>query len=454
MSRISEFYGFQDKTFYRSVFKVCLPIAVQQTINFTLQLVDNIMVGSLGDTTIAAVALANQVSFVIMILNMGLCAAGTAFASQHWGRGDVPSIRRTLGLVLEGTGVMGILFFALSQLVPEFLLSIFSSDAAVIAEGTIYLKAVGYTFLLQPIILSVGSILRSMEELKIPTVTTVLGVATNCVFNYLMIFGKLGFPVMGVAGAAYATNIANIVNCTVLLLWTYKKKVPLVTDHSPLFRGMPGYPVRFLKRAIPILGNEALWAGAQTVLVLIYARLGTQMSAAMGIFNVLERIALLFFMALSNGCVVIVGKELGQEHLNTAFTYATRLRRLAISAAFIMGPLVNIIGPMILSLYNASELAKYIVVCNLFTLAIKLPFEAHNFMMAVGVLRAGGDTRFAFVMDSGAHWVLNVPFLLLGAFIIQAPLQWVFAFTLPADLIKMYLGWRRFYSRKWINVLR
>jgi len=112
MSRISEFYGFQDKTFYRSVFKVCLPIAVQQTINFTLQLVDNIMVGSLGDTTIAAVALANQVSFVIMILNMGLCAAGTAFASQHWGRGDVPSIRRTLGLVLEGTGVMGILFVA------------------------------------------------------------------------------------------------------------------------------------------------------------------------------------------------------------------------------------------------------------------------------------------------------------------------------------------------------
>ncbi len=454
MSKISAYFGFEDTVFYRSIWKVCVPLALQQTINFVLQLVDNIMVGSLGDTVIAAVALANQVSFVVMILIMGICAGGTAFASQHWGRGDVPSIRRTMGLVLLCAGAMGVVFFILSQFCPEFLLRIFSKDEAVIAAGVVYLRAVGYTYLLQPIILGVGAMLRSMEELKIPTFTTIIGVIVNCVFNYLMIFGKLGFPVMGVLGAAVATVIANVVNCALLILLMYTKRFPLVEDHSPVFRGMPGYPKRFFARALPVLGNEALWAGAQTMLIFLYAQLGTQMTAAMGIFNVLEKIALIFFMALSNGGVVIVGKELGVERFDVAYTYALRLRRLTIALAFVMGPLINLIGPAMLGLYNASPMAKYIVRCSLLALAVKLPFDAHNFMMIVGILRAGGDTRFAFVVDSGAQWLLVLPFVALGAFVLQVPLPWVFAFTIPAEIIKFFIGRRRFYSRKWINVLK
>ncbi|MDL2224953.1 MATE family efflux transporter [Eubacteriales bacterium OttesenSCG-928-M02] len=450
---VVDYYGFNDKVFYRSVFQICIPLAIQQAINLFIQFVDNVMVGALGDEAVAAVTLAGQVPFFMMILSMGACAAGTSFASQQWGRGEQDQIRKTTGLTLICAFVIAGFFLAISQLFPTGVLRIFSSDAAVIREGVSYLRIVTWGFPFQAVTFSLGAILRSMEEVKIPTYGTLAGVVTNCVFNYLLIFGKFGFPRWGVAGAAVATVIAHIVNAAVIVLLTYKKRLPIVTNKTPMFRDMRGFPQRFFRVAFPVMGNEGLWAIAQIALTFIYAKLGTQMTAAMGVFGVLERISLVFFMAMANGCVVIAGKEVGQGNFDTAYTYCMRLRRLVLIMGVFMAILINLLGPVLLQFYNVSDYVKYIVRCNLFILLFKLSIDAHNFMIVVGILRAGGDTRYAFIIDSGAQLLLMVPIMAFAAFVLHVPLHWMFAFTIPAEVIKFFIGRHRFLSKKWMNVL-
>ena len=452
--RIIRFYDFEDHVFYHNIRIIAVPMVLQQIVHFSLQVLDNVMVGALGDAAIAAVALAGQVSFVMMIFVQALGSAATSFASQQWGREEIAGIRHTTGILLVSSMTTAMVFFCISQFIPELALRLFSKDELVIAQGIDYLRMVGWSYPIQALILSISNIMRSVERPKEAMAATCVGVATNGVLNYIFIFGKLGFRAMGVYGAALATTIAFGVNLLTLLWLTYRSECPVFLDKSPMFSGMNGYLKRFFQYAFPVFCNEALWSFAQMALIWIYAQLGTQMSAAIGIFNVIEQLYLVFVIAVSSSSVVLLGKEIGRKETQSAQHHAIIYLRLAVTAGILIAVFLNLaIGPVLL-LYNASQVAKYIVRHCVLAMLIKLPFNAYNFIALVGVLRSGGDAKHAFFIDAGMHWLGTVSCVMLAAFVLQVPLQWVYAFTIPGDVVKFILGYRRVRSEKWIHTLQ
>ncbi len=444
---------FNDKEFFKTFVKLAIPIALQNLVASSLNMVDTVMVGQLGETEIAAVGLANQFFFLLNLLMFGIVSGSAIYTSQYWGKRDLPNLRRVLGLSLMLSISAAFIFTCVSLLLPSQVIRIFSEDARVIELGSQFLRIVGLSYMITAVTFSFSFVLRSTGQAKLPMRISVMALLINTALNYLLITGKFGFPALGVRGSAIATVIARTIEVTVLLTIIYKNQYPVAAKLHEMMDLSKEFVGRFLNTTIPVILNESFWSLGVTMYSVAYGRMGTDVVASINIASTVERLAMVLFVGMGNACAVMVGNQIGAGQEGKAFDYA---KKFLITGPFIgifMGIALILSSKGILSVYNVSSGVYEAAARVLFVIALAMPVKIYNMIMIVGVLRSGGDTKFSLIIDTIGVWFIAVPLAFLGGLVWKLPVHWVYTFIIAEEVFKFTLGVRRFVTKKWINNL-
>ena len=444
---------FRDKVYLKTLVKVALPITVQYFILNGLNAIDVMMIGQLGDVPVAGVGLANEIFFLLSLMVFGIGSGGAIFAAQYWGKRDLPNLHKVLGISLV-IGVLGGSFFSVVALFfGEQALSLYTNDQEVIALGSQYLSLVGFIYVPWTITYVYASILRSAERVRLPMLVSILALGVNTLLNYALILGHFGFPALGVKGASIATVIARLLECGGLLFFTYFRKTPAAATLREMFAFDMSFLKKFLKTSLPVIFNEMLWSLGMTTYTAVYAHIGTDAIAAVNIAHTIESLAFVFFMGIGNGCAIIVGNKIGAGEDQTAFRYGTNSIWITILIAIGLGLVLVAASGAILSLYNISELSRVYARTIIMIAGLILWLRASNMTVFIGLLRAGGDTRYALFTEMFSMWGIGVPLAFLGGFVLHLPVYWVYLMVITDELIKFIIGMRRVFTRRWINNL-
>ncbi len=444
---------FRDKTYLRAMVKIGLPITVQYFILNSLNAIDVMMIGQLGDVSVAGVGLANEIFFLLSLMVFGIGSGGAIYAAQFWGNKDVNNLRKVLGLSLLGAMLAGAAFGLVALLIPEKVLGIYTNDPAAIELGSQYLRIVCLCYLPWTITSTFAVILRSTENVRLPMLVSIIALSLNTLLNYLLILGNLGFPALGVKGAAIATLISRSLECVAMLVLAYTRKTPAAASLKEMFGFQKVFVKKYLKTTFPVVANEMLWSLGMTTYTAIYAHIGTEAMAAYNIAHTIESLAFVFFMGIGNACAIMVGNKIGAGEEQTAFHYGKWSVTFSILVALVIGVGVILIAPTILTLYNISDVSKDYALKIMRIAGMVLWMRGSNMTIFVGILRSGGDTRYALFTELFSMWGVGVPLAFLSAFVLHLPVYWVYLIVITDELIKFTIGLRRVYSRRWINNL-
>ncbi|NLV63550.1 MAG: MATE family efflux transporter [Clostridiaceae bacterium] len=442
---------FGDSVFYKNLFRIAIPITIQNLIMSSLNFVDTIMVGQLGETNIAAVALANQLFFLIALFLFGVGSGASVFVAQFWGKKDVINIRKVLGLSMLCSVVVSVLATLIVMIFPEVVLSLFTKDTEVIRISASYLRIVCFSYIPTSITFCFASTLRSTGQSKLPMIASAVALSVNTVLNYIFIFGKLGMPAMGARGAAAATVIARFAEAILILGAVYSLKLAPAASFRELFAFSRDFAVRFFQVVIPVIMNEVLWSTGVTMYTVVYGRMGTNILASINIASAIEGISFVLFRSMSNACAVLVGNKIGEGDEQTAFTYSLRMAILGPALGITVGLILFFSSGNLLVFYNVTEQVyeNARIILRIFSFVI--PLKVFNMINIVGILRSGGDTKFSLILDTFGVWFIAVPLAFVGGLVYHLPVYIVYVLVNLEEIFKFSLGLKRFISKKWIN---
>ena len=444
---------FRDKYFFRAMLALAVPVAFQQLISAGLNMIDVLMVGQLGEASVAALGLANQIFFLLILFLFGVTSGMSIFTAQYWGKGDTENIRKVLGLCLTMSVSVAALFSLAAILVPEKLMGFYTEDPEVIQLGSSYLRIVGFSYIPMAISVSYISILRSITQVKMTVVVSVLALALKTLLAYILIFGHFGFPTLGVRGAAIGTCVGWALESVLLLVLAYILKTPLAGNPLTFFHFKRPFVMNILRTSMPAAINEVIWSFGITTYNAVYARIGTDAIAAIQINATVEELMFVVFIGLGNACSVMVGNKIGEKDRETAFEYSRRFTILAVMASILAGALVFFIRGFVAGMYQLSPSATQNLMNIMLVYSLSAWLRVFNFILFIGALRAGGDTRYAMFTELFSIWVIGVPAALIGGFVLHFPVYIVYAMVLLEEAAKAIIIYRRFISRKWIHDL-
>ncbi len=442
---------FADKAFIKNLVRIAVPIAMQNLIVSSLSFVDTVMIGQLGETEIAAVGLGNQVFFLILIMIFGMGSGTAVFVAQYWGKNDAAGIRRSLGICLTGSLILASFFSAASIFAPEKVLALFTLDQAVIDTGKDYLVFVGISYLFTAVSTSFSTALRSTERPNIPMYASSVSLILNSLLNWVLIFGKLGFPALGVKGAAIATTISRLAETGILIAIVYRRGGPLAGSLADFFSIDFAFVRRFVRTAFPVLMNETVWSLGMTVYKAIYARMGTSVLASTNIAETLINLIFVVFIGTGNAAAVIIGKKIGGGEEDRAQEYAKHFSVMSVAFALPLGAVMAALAPVVPMAFNVSPEVGRATRNILLVIACYLPFKALNMHTVVGIMRSGGDTTFAFCLDLCGVWLIGVPLAYICGLRMGLPIHIVYIFSQSEEAVKSLIGIGRVLSRKWIH---
>lgn len=444
---------FSDKKFLNTMLTLAIPIMLQNLVFASLNLVDGVMIGQLGDSAVAAVGVANQVFFLVSLLFFGIGSGTAIFAAQYWGRKDTARIHSVLGISLL-LSISGALVFSLvAILFPVKVISIYSTDPAVISQGSIYLKIVAFSYVITAITNNFAFVLRSTENVKLPLLTSLVALSLNTIMNYALVLGNFGLPSLGVRGAAIATVISRLIEVILLLTIIYWKKLPIAA-RLPALINFKIIPLKkFFNTTVPVIATEIIWSFGITTYNIVYARIGTESIAAVNIAGTLDKIIFVIFIGLGHACAIMIGNQIGAGDNDRATSYAKNFLIVGAIGAALLGIFMYLFASPLLTLYKVSDVTINFTIKLIGLMAISLPVRSLNLILLIGILRAGGDTKIAFFIDAGSVWVVGVPMALIGAFVLGLPIHWVYLMVLADEVVKLVLGLIRYFSQRWINFL-
>lgn len=442
---------------------LAIPIAIQEVLTTFLQFIDNIMVSYINtaDKTesgesiaIAAVSFAGSNFFLFILLMVGITSGVSIFTAQFWGDKDLTNTRKTVGFSLLCSIGGALLFSIPSALFADQFISFFTENSAVISMGGTYLRIICISYFFTAVTFSLSSSLKSIANIKTPIIVSFIGFGLNTVLNYLLIFGKLGLPEMGVAGAATATVIAKVVESLILISVLFIQKSPLVTTN---FREYVTYPAGFIPKIVrttlPVVGNEMGWALGIFVYNKIYASLGTDSATA---FSIAERVSFLFmvaFIGTSVATATLMGNTIGKNDLDEAQDNSKRIMIFAAGGAVLVGIVCALLAPFWAgSIFHVQtnvmrETITILIICT----AITLPFKVVNMHGVNGLMRSGGDTTFSMFVDIGCLWLVGVPIAVVSAVVLKMPVHWVYLLIGIEEILKSIIVLKRVHSGRWIN---
>ncbi|TPE20670.1 MATE family efflux transporter [Clostridium perfringens] len=441
----------RDKRFYRLLFSIALPIAVQNLITFMVSMVDTLMVGALGEIQLSAVSIANNLFFVLTILMFGLAGGSNIMISQYWGKGNVKTIHKILAIMYRVCLLITGIFIFIALFLPKYFMGIFTTDKAVIYFGASYLRIVCIGYLFYSITNCTIMMLRSVKTVSISIIVYTASLVVNSILNWILIFGNLGAPELGIRGAAIATVCARITEFSIVLvfMFIYERKIGLKIEH--LLKLDKEILKDYVGLCTPVLCNELLWAIGASMISVIVGRMGTEVVAANSINGVAHQFVTVFIFGMSNATAVIIGNTIGEGKKEKAKEYAYSIGIFSVVMGCISGLMILLIKPFVVNFYNVSYSTKLIAMEIMTVTSGIIVFQslASNFMM--GVLRGGVDAKFVLINDLIFMWLVAIPGGFFVAFVLELPVALVFLVIKCDEILKSLTSVYRVISGKWIN---
>lgn len=431
--------------------RVALPIALQSLIGSSLNLVDNLMVGSLGELELNAVGVSVQIFFIYWMLMYGFSGGAATYISQFFGACDYKNIRKTTGFTITVALIIGFIFFTVAELFPRQILGIFTKYPEVIDVGVGYVRIGAPTFLMIAITQPFTIALRATQQTRLPLYASALALAMNTFLNYVFIFGKFGAPALGVNGAALATAISRVLEMSFILFVVFGRKNIIAGKFREFFGFERELAGKIAKNALPTTMNETLWGLGTSLYVAAFARIGITEGAAIQACSTINNLFTLAAFSMGDAILILVGQRLGEGKTELAYNMSRKLIKIGLIIGVIMGAGIILMGEPILGLFEFTDRGADYAAKILLVYGLTMWMSLYNAMQVTGCLRCGGDTKFAMLAETGTVWFIGVPL----AFITSLYLGWPIYFAVLAvkfeEVVKGVILTKRYLSKKWVR---
>ncbi|MBO6159570.1 MAG: MATE family efflux transporter [Firmicutes bacterium] len=441
---------FNWKDFLKRLAVIAIPVALQNLLTTTASMVDTMMVAPLGELSVGALGLCAQFSSLMFSCYWGFVGGGGLFFAQYWGAKDDDGINRSYGITLLFMMIVAVTFAILGIFAPGLIMRLYTDKESIRQIGVQYLRIVGFAYILQVLSMAMSVLLRSTERVRIPLYASIASVATNLLLNWILIFGRLGFPALGIQGAAIATVSAAVVNVLVIYILSARIRYPYLFQIKSHFRWDRAFIGLYLKKCFPIICNELLIGVGNMVINITLGRQPEYVIAAVAVFRTLEGLIIGFFAGFSNAASVLVGKLVGAGDLETAYERAKRLIYLCSLVIFSVGLMIFALHKPILTAMSLSgesyTAGTVILTIYLFVSLIRMGNWIHN-----DTYRSAGDAVYGTVLEIAFMYGMLLPAVLLAGFYFHAPYWVVFLCCYIDEPIRYVLMQIHFYSGKWIK---
>ncbi len=443
-----------DKYFYSKIVVIGIPVVIQNLLVMGLNLIDTMMIGALGEEELAGVGVANQVYFLYTVLLFGLFSGGSVIAAQFFGIGNDDGVRKVVGINLVAAVILSFVTIAISLTLAPQIMGLFSDEVEVINHGVDYLYIASFSFFFAGISFVISYSSRVIQKMKMVTTINAVALCINVILNYVLIFGTDNIPAMGVSGAAVATLIARIFELLMLLLYIYKSKnhyynVPV----RHLFGFSRALLFKILKISLPVVFTEIVWSLSVTLTFAIFGQIGTSALAVVQATRVLTEMLQSVFFGVGNAGAMIIGYSLGRGEKEEAFYYANKALKLSVILLFFVVSFLLIISNPITAFYNFDVPTKELLLVCLRIMSLSVVPKMFSYLFTVGIFRAGGDTKYAMVLEIVFNTIIQVIVAYVTVVILKLDLAAAMIAVESVMIIKVLLCLPRFYRKKWMNTL-
>ena len=440
-----------NKEFFKKIAFIALPIAIQSVIASSLSLVDNLMVGRLGEAELAAVGIATQIYFVHWMLVFGFTSGVSTYMAQFLGAKDERGMKKTIGIALAVCFSVSVIFFLVAEFFSVYVMRIFTSDEILIRMGADYIKIAAPSLLTVSITVPFQTALRVTKQTHIPLFISIAVFSTNTFLNYCLIFGNFGMPKLGVSGASLATMIARTLEILTVLTVVFVFKNRVSAGLSVYFSWNRQLFLRVIKNAVPTMLNETLWGLGNAMYVAAYARLGVTAYAAVQVGTVINSLFSMAGFSLGDAALILVGEKLGEGDTKYALELGKKILKTAIVTGIIFGIGLIAVSQKLVPLFDLTEKGREYAIIIIAIDAIFLALVLYNGICVVGLLRAGGDTLFAMLIETGSIWLYAVPMAFATALLFHLPVYLVMFCVKTEEILKCAILTKRVISQKWVK---
>lgn len=440
----------QKDTFYSQIFKLVLPIVIQNLLSAAVSSADVVMLNYVGQSSISAVSLAAQYANVLFMVFYGLGTGASMLSAQYYGKGDMQAIQVLEGIALRFSLGISMLFACAALILPGQMMRIFTADQELIQIGAGYLRCMSVCYLCWGITEVYLAVLRSIGRVVVSTAMNVLAFSLNVGLNAVFIFGLFGAPKLGAMGVAIATSLSRLIELMACFGVSFFSK-DIKLDFRYLFVKNKALFSDFVRLSLPALGNDISWSLAFSLYSVIIGHLGTDAVAANSFVIVVRNFGTVLCFGMASAGGILLGNMIGEDKMEQAREGAKKLMKLTIITGAIGGGIILVASPIVLSYAKLTELAmqylKYMLAINTYYVM----GAAVNTTLIAGVFRAGGDSRFGFICDTIDMWVYAVPLGFFAAFVLKLPVIWVYFLLCTDEFVKWPWVIRHYRSGKWLN---
>lgn len=439
-----------SNSFYRQIFKLVLPIVIQNLLSAAVSSADVVMLNYVGQSSISAVSLASQYANILFMVFYGLGTGATMLSAQYFGKGDMKAIQLIEGIALRFSMLIALLFACLALFVPDPMMHIFTDDKELIVIGSSYLRFMSVSYLCWGITEVYLAVLRSIGRVVVSTAMNVLAFSLNILLNAVFIFGLFGAPKLGAMGVAIATSVSRLVELSACFAVSFLSK-DIKLDFRYMFVKNEALFSDFVRLSLPALGNDIAWSVAFSMYSVIMGHMGTDAVAANSFVTVVRNFGTILCFGTASAGGILLGNIIGMNKLEEAKDGAKKVMKLTVVTGVIGGLIVLGAMPIVLRYATLTDQAmhylKYMMLINTYYVL----GAAVNTTLIAGVFRAGGDSRFGFICDTITMWCYAVPLGFISAFILKLPVLWVYFLLCTDEFAKWPWVLKHYRSMKWLN---
>lgn len=441
-----------NKDFFKLALKLAFPIMVQNLISTLVNTADTVMLGYVSQTAMSATSLANQITFIFFCFLFGASTGTSVLCAQYWGKKDLKTIDRVIGLATRLSAVISLIFFVVVFFFPHALMKIFTNSPDTIEAGARYLRVVSFAYLPMGFSQVYLSAVRSVGKVVMPSVTYVASLVTNIFFNGAFIFGFWGFPKLGITGVAIGTVISRFVEMAICL--GYSVFSPVAKFRIRYFFAKSGVLMNdFMKIGLPSIANDVIWSLAASTFTAILGHLGDDMVAANAVAVMVVNIGAIALRGFANATTIIISNTLGENKIEAAKVYSRRMLIITVLVGILGGFIILAIRPVMMIYYEGkltSTAVSYLGYLMIMT-TWRLLGEGINTCLICGCFRGGGDTKFGMIIDTIFMWAVALPFMAAAAYILKLPPLWVYFVMTLDEYWKMPVVFIHYKKMKWLN---
>ena len=443
----------KSREFYKQTIHLLIPVMLQQFITTGINFLDNIMVGSFGETSIAAASLSNQFYAIFQFISMGLGSGAIVMSSQFWGSGERESLKTVAAIALRVTTCVSAVFLLVSVIFPGGILRCYSSDPAVVEAGKTYLRLIGSTFLFAGLSSTATYLLRSTGHVRIPLISSIIAFFVNLFFNYVFIFGVLGFPRLEIVGAAVGTVIARAFEFCFIFGYFCLKDKNIGYRLKYYFNTDKGLLRKYVRFSLPVVISDTLLGVGISLGSVIVGHISAEFVAANSIVQTGNQLLTIGNSAMSGASAVVIGNTIGAGETEKAYRQGVAYVVISVLFGAFCSLVIFLLQNPYLGLYAVSEGTVAMAKDFFLFLIIMSPIQTLAFVTSKGILRGGGDTRFLMVFDSILVWVFSLPLGALAGLVWHMPPFWIYFFLKLEFGAKGIICTARFFTKKWIRVI-